>query len=220
MKRSTLMIRMPSMFPSGLGVRPYPVNRWFFNAHFHAMHFLNVLLMCFGLVSLQWVRAEDQPLKFPSPNGRFAIRLEKEGKPDDTGMTTIKLVDRKSGTDVIELDSLNYPYILDFKACWSPDSQRLAVLYPNRRGGRTHLFVRKGASFEEVDFPEMPPLNIVGHSADSKTVTAARVPLRWTGPRTLLIRHETADDNGASAKMDVEIRFDEKNKVTAVPAKK
>ena len=188
--------------------------------HFHAMRFLTLLFICFGLVSLQGVRAEDRSLKFPSPDGRFAVRLEKEGAPDEPGMTTLKLVDRKSGVDVVELDSLGHHLVDDAKVIWSPDSQRLALLSPDRRGGWTNLFVRKGAAFEKVDLPEMPPLKVVGHRADSKTVIAARVPLRWTGPRTLLIRHETEDDNGASAKMEVEIRFDERNKVTAVPAKK
>lgn len=184
------------------------------------MHFLNLLLIGFGLISLQGVRAEDRSLKFPSPDGRFAVRLEKEGTPDGPGMTTLKLVDRNSGEDVMELDSLGHPHINGVKGYWSPDSQRLALLSPDRRGGWTNLFVRKGDTFEKVDLPEMPPLKVVGHHADSKTTIAARVPLRWTGLRTLLIRHETEDDNGASAKAEVEIRFDAKNKVTAVPAKK
>jgi hypothetical protein len=152
---------------------------------------------------------------FASPDGKFAVRFE----PEEDHMTTVNLIDAKSGKILIEIDSLGHPWINDSSALWSPDSKRLAFMSGSRRGGWTTLYVRKGDTFEAVPMPELIYAKIKGGSEGAKTVLAERVPLRWTKPNVLLLENNVEDDQGGAATSRMLLTFDENNRIKVTRAK-
>jgi hypothetical protein len=179
---------------------------------FHMKSLTLFTLVCM-LASSLW--ADSAKTVFISPNGRYGVRIGK----DDSGMKTFTLVRVKTGEVLGELDTLGNSYSTDFRLLWAPDSQRAASFSPDRRGGWTHLFVREGAGFREIELPEMPELKSDSR-AEAKTVTAARVPVRWAKVNVLLIDHEVADEDGISAKQRVLLTFDDKNEIKVTVAKR
>ena len=177
------------------------------------MKLLILLTVAWSLACSGW--AENAKLEFISPNGKYAVR---KGE-DAAGMKTFTLVSVKTGERLIELDSLGNPYSNDFKLIWASDSQRAATFSPDRRGGWTHLFVHEGDTLREIELPAMPELKWKGR-AEAKTVTAARIPVRWSKTNVLLIDHEVEDDDGVSAKERVVLTFNEKNDIKVAKARR
>jgi hypothetical protein len=152
---------------------------------------------------------------FAAPDGKYAVRFD----PEEDLMTTVTLIEVKSGRIVRELDSIGRPWIKESAAFWSPDSQRLAFMSGSRRGGWTTLYARKGGAFEEVPMPELIYAKIKGASEGAKTVLAARVPIRWTKPNVLLLENNEENDEGGEATSRMLLTFDESNRVKVTRAK-
>lgn len=181
-------------------------------------HFLLVFLAIGLPITLAQQADHDEKNKatlFPSPNGKYAVRYE----PEEDHMTTVNLIEVTTGNILKELDSLGHPWISESKTVWSPDSQRLALMSGSRRGGWTTLYARKGDTFEEVPMPELIYARIKSRSEGSKTVLAARVPLRGPKPNVLLLENNVDDDQGGAATSRMLLTFDAKNKVTVMRVK-
>lgn len=176
-----------------------------------------LLLAALGGLLTSSLRADDAR-KFPSPDGRFALRLDAPSKPDEEALTSVKLVDAKSGAVLLELDSLGHPWIEEIKMVWSPDSHRAAFMSASRRGGWTTLYARLGDTFVEVPMPELIHATIQ-HRTGFKTVLAERVPIRWMKPNVLLLENHVEDDAGNSGKSRMLLTFDAENHVTVTKAK-
>ena len=73
-----------------------------------------------------------------SPDGKFALRVTKEG--EGWGAAIINL---KSKQDVVGLE-IYQNFTEDAHLVWSKDSQRVAYFEPDRRGGSTTVYFRKG----------------------------------------------------------------------------
>ena len=82
-----------------------------------------------------------------SPDGKFALRITKED--EGWGAAIINL---KSKEDVMGLE-IYQNFTEEAHLVWSKDSQRAAYFEPDRRGGRTTVYFRKGSVFEEVSLP-------------------------------------------------------------------
>ena len=171
------------------------------------------ILLVFNCALITGLWAADEKTQFVSPNGKYAIRME-----DDDGMKTFIMIDVKTGEVLVKVDSLGNPYSNDFKFLWASDSQRAASYSPDRRGGSANLFVREGATFRQIELPDMPKLNWKGRE-EAKTVTSARIPVRWIKANVLLIDHEVEDDDGVSAKGRAALTFNEKNDIKVTKAK-
>jgi len=180
-----------------------------------ALFFLPGLMMvCPGRVNAAEPTEKGRSV-FASPDGKYAVRFE----PEEDHMTTVNLIEVKSGRIVLELGSIGRPWIKESAAFWSPDSQRLAFMSGTRRGGWTTLYVRKGGSFEEVPMPELIHAKIKGESEGAKTVLAARVPIRWTKPNVLLLENNVENDQGGEATSRMLLTFDQSNGVKVTRAK-
>jgi len=166
----------------------------------------------FALLLAWWVSdglAEDNfSIKFPSPDGRFALRVTNNLKVD--------LIDQASGNVVLELPT---PLREEDKVIWSADSKWLAF---NHRGNETAeltgasgkttevtVYFWNGASFEKVKLPELPEPELqlksykkAGHPFgrelhfDKDEVT----PLRWLKSGALVVSREygMTDNTGES----------------------
>jgi hypothetical protein len=122
-------------------------------------------------------------------------------------------VELKSGKTLCELETLGSQWAGGIRLLWTPDSRRLAFVYPGRRGDWTDLWVLKDGAFEKVGLPELPELEFKrDHYA--KTVLASFSAVRWTKPDVLLLDNAVEDDEGHTAKMRVALRFGADNRVT------
>jgi len=156
----------------------------------------------FALLLAWWVSdgvaENNSTIRFPSPDGRFALRVTNDLKVD--------LIDQASGNVVLELPT---PLRKEDKVIWSADSKWLAF---NHRGNETAeltgasgkttevtVYFWNGASFEKVKLPELPEPQLqlksykkAGHPFgrelhfDKDDVT----PLRWLKSGALEVSRE------------------------------
>jgi len=177
--------------------------------------FILAIGMASALVAL--AREDKSPNRqFPSPDGRFCVRLEKTEDADGIVMTQVDLVSVKSGEKLCELGTAGNPWAADIRVLWSPDSRRFAYVAPGRRGDWTDIWVLNEKSFKQVFLPEMPSFGYKnlngGHVA--KTVVASYSAVRWIKPDVLLIDNASENDEGDSARMRFAVHFDENNRMT------
>ena len=114
-----------------------------------------------------------------SPDGKFALQITKED--EGWGAAIINL---KSKQDVVGLE-IYQNFTEEAHLVWSKDSQRVAYFEPDRRGGSTTVYFRKGSEFEEVSLPygDFPACEEKPSEKDSgdkylKTVEATTRPVK------------------------------------------
>lgn len=90
-----------------------------------------------------------------SPDGKFALRITK-AEPGGASAWEAAIIDLKSKEDVATLE-IYQTYTEQAHLVWSRDSQRVAYFEPDRRGGSTTVYFRKGSDFEEVSLPYGDP---------------------------------------------------------------
>jgi len=81
---------------------------------------------------------------------------------------------------------------------WSKDSQRVAYFEPDRRGGSTTVYFRKGSKFEQVelpsfDFPECKHSAANKDATRVKTVEATTSPQKWLSSGALVLKAYSED---------------------------
>ena len=167
-----------------------------------ALHIMLAIATASPLAALTQEDVSQNRQKFVSPDGRFGIHQSKEEDVDGIVMTRVDLVEVKSGTKLCELGTLGNPWAADIRILWSPDSRRLAFVSPSRRGDWTDVWVLKDKSFEQVNLPEMPSLDM---KRDHRRPAGGRQNIRsgmlmaslGRGPS----RHSPADKNQARGTM-------------------
>jgi hypothetical protein len=160
-----------------------------------------------------------------SPDGKFALRITKEDQ--GWGAAIISL---KSKEDVVGLE-IYQNFTEDAHLLWSRDSQRVAYFEPDRRGGSTTVYFRKGSEFEEVSLPygdtpecdEKPPEKDSGDSY-LKTVEATTRPVKWlhSGELVLEQHSDSLMESGATrgCGQTITIAFDANHKPSVQSAKR
>ena len=157
--------------------------------------FLLLLAVPLLLSSLQ--AADD--LKYPSPDGKFAMLLTRT----DEGNMTIQLIEVSSRKAVADLADTGNPYANECKMLWSPDSQRVAFFNSRRRGGTTTVYFRSESGFEEIALPEMPDCKRPAAKDDDEIIKGlGRItsPQRWDKSGALVL---TVADAWVTARTDV-----------------
>src|SRR5438034_6700590 len=131
--------------------------------------------------------AEDE-IKFPSPDGAFALRIADAG---DSGERKVELIEKASGKVMVDLGVPWRSQVL----VWSPDSKWVA--YGNRgdKAGEVSVYFWNGSTFEEVPLPdELPSPDIKFRkehkSGHVKNYGGAVTPLRWLKSGELELRSE------------------------------
>jgi len=69
-----------------------------------------------------------------------------------TKIGELAIINLKSKQDVVGLE-IYQNFTEEAHLVWSKDSQRVAYFEPDRRGGSTTVYFRKGSDFEEVSLP-------------------------------------------------------------------
>jgi hypothetical protein len=145
--------------------------------------------------------AAAEVIRDKSPDGKFALRLTQE----DEGWAAA-IIDLKSKKDVVTLE-IYQNFTEDAHLLWSKDSQRVAYFEPDRRGGSTTVYFRKGSAFEEVslpynDFPacEEKPAENDGGDKYLKGIEATIKPEKWlrSGELVLSQHSESEMESGAT----------------------
>jgi hypothetical protein len=159
-----------------------------------------------------------------SPDGEFAFRITKED--EGWGAAIIHL---KGKQDVVGLEI--YQNFTEEAHLVSPkDSARVAYFEPDRRGGGTTVYFRKGSDFEEValpygDFPvcEEKPSEKDRGDKYLKTVEATTQPVKWlrSGDLVLEQHSESEMENGSTRDcgQTITVAFDSDHKASVRSAK-
>ena len=137
---------------------------------------LAIILVATGGASL--VRGdESSKIKFPSPDGRFALRIVNAEKAE--------LIEQKTGAVLAQLGEL-YPRYLSHPEetvlVWSADSKWAAYATRAEKEGETSAYYWNGSTFEEVALPNDmpgPDLKLPKKAGAPKNYGGATKPLRW-----------------------------------------
>ena len=136
-----------------------------------------------SLVAFAWCIAYLCPLlaaeeiKFPSPNGRFALRITESNGEDSRGRK-VEIIEKASGK---VMTNLGEPWRSQ-TLVWSPDSKWAA--YGNRgdKAGEVSVYFWNGSTFEEAPLPDdlpSPEIKFPKKIGSVKNYGGAVEPLRW-----------------------------------------
>ena len=147
--------------------------------------FLTLLLVGWTTIGL----AEQNSIKFASPDGRFALRISENLKVD--------LIE-KTGRIMVDLGTLYVePGTSDAEQAvlvWSADSKWAAYGTRGKVSGETTVYFWNGVAFEEVRLPaNLPEPKIEPRKGTSgvKLKGYALEPLRWLKPGELELSNES-----------------------------
>ena len=146
-----------------------------------------------------------------------------------TKIGELAIINLKSKQDVVGLE-IYQNFTEEAHLVWSKDSQRVAYFEPDRRGGSTTVYFRKGSEFEEVSLPygDFPACEEKPSEKDSgdkylKTVEATTRPVKWLPSGDLVLgQHsesemETGRTRGCG--QTITIAFDSDHKASVKSAK-
>jgi hypothetical protein len=164
-----------------------------------------------------------------SPDGKCALRFTK----DDKGVWEAAIINLKSKGAELGLE-LYQNTIEGAHLVWSKDSQRVAYFEPDRRGGSTTVYFRKGSEFEEVsipygdpygDFPACWDNQAEKKSGDTvvKDIEGTARPVKWLSSGELVVAvHFTRlmeGDTTRSCGQTITIAFDSAHKASVKSVK-
>ena len=182
-------------------------------------------LSAFALITLflnAFVRAQDKPpkeeIKFPSPDGKFALRLFVDYAH---GLAQTAIIKMPKHAVVRELDDKGAPYIWEQKLVWSADSRRVAFFRTNHRGGDTTVYFRTGDSFKEVELPELPSPEFSPERPEAcEVLEHVDRPIRWLESGALLLYSKLEDECENKGAVEITIGFDKEHKPSILKATK
>ena len=169
------------------------------------------------------LKAKDN-IRDKSPDGKFALRITQE--EEGWGAAIIDLKNKK---DVVGLE-IYQNFTEEAHLVWSKDSQKVAYFEPDRRGGSTTVYFRKGSEFEEVTLPygDFPACDEKPGEKDSgdkylKTVEATTRPAKWLSSGDLVLEQhsESEMESGATRNcgQTITIAFSADHKASVKSAK-
>lgn len=132
------------------------------------------------LVALCWTSASLAEVtdKFPSPDGRFALRIGADPE--------VALIEQASGKVMVDLGTLYSRYLShpeETVLVWSADSKWAAYATRGNRDGDTSVYFWNGSAFDTIPLPDdLPGPDIKfrkGAGGDVKNYGGAVKPLRW-----------------------------------------
>ena len=180
------------------------------------------LVILVSLFLAPFLRAEGEKareeIKFPSPDGKFALRLFTDHA---NGRAETTIVRSPGHALVVDLDDRGAPYIWEKKLVWSPDSQRVAYFAPDRRGGTTTAYFRKRDSFEQIELPDLPSPKFAKKTPEAcQIVWHVDQPVRWLKSGSLLIYSAIEDECENEAAAEITIAFDKSNEPSVLKVTK
>jgi hypothetical protein len=124
----------------------------------------------------------NSPIRFPSPDGRFALRVTNV-EWTDAGDLKVDLIETASGKVIVDLKNTYSSHLSDTVLLWSTDSKRFAYATRGDRHGDMEVYFWNGSAFELVALPEeLPGPEIKFRKGDKgavKNYGGAVRPVRW-----------------------------------------
>jgi hypothetical protein len=136
--------------------------------------FIILLAFCWAAVG---VAENSSSIKFPSPDGRFALRISEDLKVD--------LIEKASGKVMVDLGEIYRRYEShpeETVLVWSADSKWAAYGTRGEREGDTTVYFWNGSVFEDIPLPDDlpgPEIKFRKRSGAVKNYGGAVKPLRW-----------------------------------------
>lgn len=163
-----------------------------------------------------------------SPDGKCALRFRK----DDKGVWEAAIINLNGKGEEVGLE-IYQNTIEGAHLVWSKDSQRVAYFEPDRRGGSTTVYFRKGSEFEEVSIPYGDPYDNFPACWDNhaekrgdtavKNIEATTHPVKWLPSGELVLAvHFTRlmeSDTTRSCAAEVTVAFDSAHKASVKSVK-
>jgi hypothetical protein len=148
------------------------------------------LFVAFTWVTCVCTSLAAEEIKYPSPDGRFALRISEDVKIDLIGTSGTILVDL--GTLYVQPETSRREETI---LVWSADSKWAAYAThgPGYRSGDTTVYFWNGVAFEEVRLPANlpePKIEPRKESGGVKLKGYALAPLRWLKPGELELSNE------------------------------
>src|SRR5438128_5778706 len=154
----------------------------------------------------------EQEIKYPSPDGRFALRITQP--KDDEYHPTVELIEKDSGKVMVTLHGASDTELFDASESvlvWSADSKSVAYGFQDSPPG-VRVVSRgavvcfwNGSGFDKVFLPEHLPVPEIkfrkGKGEDVKPYGGGVKPLRWLKSGDLELSSEDTvllEDNGKS----------------------
>jgi hypothetical protein len=187
------------------------------------MKALFVLLLTFFLCGCAQVEAEEE-IKYPSPDGRFALRITQP--KDDEYHPTVTLIEKDSGKIILTLHSASDTELFDASESvlvWSADSKSVAYGFRGSPPGVREVSrgalvcFWNGSGFDKVFLPENLPMPEIkfpkGKGENVKPYGGGVKPLRWLKSGDLEMSSEDMmlsedDDKSYTGVLQFTISFD------------
>ena len=189
----------------------------------------SIAVACFVAYSWQCLAAE-KAIKYPSPDGRFALRITQP--TDDEYHPAVELIEKDSGKLILMLHDDSDTDLFDPSECvlvWSADSKRVAYGFrANPPGARVEersalICFWNGSGFDKVFLPENLPSPRIkypkGQGGNVKPYGGGVTPLRWLKSGDLELDSEemmfSRDDNKSyTGVLRLTISFDAQHKAS------
>jgi hypothetical protein len=125
---------------------------------------------------------ENSPIRFPSPDKRFALRIS-EAQDKQDGDSKIDIIEVASGRAVGDLGATYFSQLSKTVLIWSADSKWVAYGTGGDRQRETTVYFWNGSAFEPVPLPDdLPGPEIKFHKGagrDVKNYGGGVKPVRW-----------------------------------------
>lgn len=150
--------------------------------------FLFIAFACCTTYACVLLAGEE--IKYPSPDGRFALRITQTKDNEDQSM--VELIEKDSGKVMLTLHGGSDTEVFDAShsvLVWSPDSKRVAYGFrANPPGARVEersalVCFWNGSGFDKVFLPEDLPVPEIkfpkGKGGDPKPYGGGVTPVKW-----------------------------------------
>jgi hypothetical protein len=125
---------------------------------------------------------ENSPIKFPSPDKRFALRVS-EAQDKQDGDSKIDIIETASGKVVGDLGATYFSQLSKTVLIWSADSKWVAYGSGGDRQRETTVYFWNGSAFESAPLPDdLPGPDIKFHKGAGREVKnygGGVKPVRW-----------------------------------------
>jgi len=134
----------------------------------------SIAVACCVVYPWQWLAAEEE-IKYPSPDGKFALRITNgEGFGEGKG----ELIEKATSKVIV---GLGVPWRTQVLV-WSPDSKRVAYANRGDKWGEVKVYFWNGTTFEEASLPEdlpSPDIKLPKDCGAVKNYGGSATPVRW-----------------------------------------
>jgi hypothetical protein len=117
----------------------------------------------------------EEEVKYPSPDGRFALRIT---NGEGFGEGKVELIDKAASKVIV---GLGVPWRRQVLV-WSPDSKRVAYANRGDKWGEVKVYFWNGTTFEEASLPEdlpSPDIKLPKDCGAVKNYGGAAMPVKW-----------------------------------------